>query len=185
MIRVIYFLLIFLSPFFISAQQSLSFEEEDITFEIKDNIFFVDGIYYFHSETKHQYPIIYPFPKDTIYGMPFNIKVENLITGENLSYKYNNDSSSVIFFAVIENFTPIKISYQQELKSNKAKYILTTTKYWNKPLKQVGYKLVTDINFNIKSFSILPDKEIMIGNKQIYLWNKINFFPDIDFELEF
>ncbi|MDL2314802.1 hypothetical protein LJC16_00905 [Bacteroidales bacterium OttesenSCG-928-C19] len=184
MIRSVYFLLILICPFVALAQQ-LSFEEEDITFEIKDSIFSVDGIYYFNSLSENKFSISYPFPKESIYGHPFNIKVIDLASNKNIDYRYNQDTSAVLFQIDVNGLTPVKISYQQKLKSNRAKYILTTTKHWNTPLKQAGYKLITDIDFNIINFSIRPDKEVILDGKRIHFWHKVNFFPDTDFKVEF
>ena len=77
------------------------------------------------------------------------------------------------------------ISYYQLLKSNRAKYILLSTNYWNEPVKQADYKLITELNFKIKFFSIPPDKEILLENRKIYLWQKENYQPVTDFVVEY
>ena len=186
MIKVLH-IIVFLFLWQISgyAQDIISFEKEDISFEIRDSVFIVQGIYYFNSETEKQYSILYPFPTDTIYSKPFNIKVTNLHSKDTIIYKTKKDSSSIGFPVLISGVTPIIISYSQQLKSNKAKYILLSTNYWDKPLMQVDYKLIVGLNFNVKKFSIPPDKMIILDNKKIYLWQKENFTPMIDFEIEF
>lgn len=167
------------------AQNVLFFEKEDITFEIKDNVFIVQGIYYFNSNSDKEFSILYPFPSDSIYSKPFDISIKYINSGQQVNYKINNDSSSVAFRVLADSIQPILISYHQRLISNRARYILLTTNYWQKPLKQVDYKLVTDLDFSVKSFSIQPDKEIEIDNKKIYLWHKENFIPQKDFVIEF
>jgi hypothetical protein len=167
------------------SQDVVSFEAENITFKIQDNIFIVEGLYYFNSELEKHYAILYPFPSDSIYGNPFNVNVVYINTGEKINYKVNKDSSLIIFPALIKGKTPLMISYKQQLKSYKAKYILMSTSYWNKPLGQVDYKLITELDFRIIKFSIPPDKEITLENKKIYLWQKKNFKPTIDFEIEY
>lgn len=145
----------------------------------------VQGIYYFSSETAKQYPILYPFPTDTIYGKPFNILVKNLNTGDTIVYRANNDSSSIVFPVLVNGKSTLLIAYCQRLKSNKAKYVLLSANYWNTPLKRVDYKLITESDFIVKGFSIRPDKEIKLGDKKIYLWQKENFMPTKDFEIEY
>jgi hypothetical protein len=167
------------------SQDAVTFEAENITFKIQENIFIVEGLYYFNSKSEKQCSILFPFPSDNIYGKPFNVNVVHLNTGETISYKINEDSSSIIFQALINGKTPLMISYHQQLESNKAKYILITTNYWDKPLEQVDYKLITELDFKIKNFSIPPDKEIILENKKIYLWQKENFMPTVDFEIEY
>lgn len=181
--------LTFLSLLFVGincvAQNDLFFEKEDITFEIKDNTFIVQGIYYFNSTSDKEFSILYPFPTDSIYSKPFDISVKYINSGQQINYKTANDSSSVVFRILADPIQPILISYHQRLNSNRAKYILLTTNYWQKPLKQVDYKLVTNLDFSITSFSIQPDKKIEIDNKKVYLWHKENFTSQKDFVIEF
>jgi hypothetical protein len=186
MIKSLLFLLLqFCGQILCYSQNVLSFDGEDITFEIQDSIFTVHGIYYFSSVLEKQYSILYPFPTDSIYGKPSNISVTYTNTGEAIGYKVKKDSSSIVFSALIKEKTPVMIFYQQRLKSNKAKYILLSTKYWNKPLQQVNYKLITKPDFTINGFSIPPDKEVKLDNKKIYLWQKVNFLPTKDFEIDY
>lgn len=167
------------------AQHKLSFEKEDITFEIENGIFTVRGIYYFNSDSEKEYSILYPFPTDTIYGNPFKIEVSYINSNKNIEYKTTKDSSAVFFRILANPEQPILITYSQRLKTNKARYILLSTNQWHKPLIQADYKLITPLNFSITSLSVKPDKEIQIDNKKIYLWHKENFMPQKDFIVEF
>jgi len=186
MIRTFQILIILLGGYIICySQDVVSFEAENLTFKIQDSLFIVEGLYYFDSKSEKQYSILYPFPSDSIYGKPFNINVAYTNTGKMINFKINNDSSSIIFPAIIKGITPLMISYYQLLKSNKAKYILLSTNYWNEPIKQADYKLITELNFKIKFFSIPPDKEILLENRKIYLWQKENYQPVTDFVVEY
>jgi hypothetical protein len=122
---------------------------------------------------------------DSIYSKPFNVIVKYINSGKPLNFKIANDSSSIVFRVLANSNEPIFIAYHQQLKTNRARYILLTTNYWQKPLKQVDYKLVTDLDFSITCFSIQPDKEIPIDNKKVYLWHKENFTPQYDFIIDF
>lgn len=185
MIKPVIFLYLLLIGFNCFAQNDMFFEKEDITFEIKDNVFIVKGIYYFNSTSDKEYSIVYPFPTDSIYSKPFNIGVEYVNSGQELNYKTANDSSSILFRALADSIQPILISYHQLLNSERARYILLTTNFWQEPLKQADYKLVTDLDFSITGFSIQPDKEMQIENKKVYLWHKENFTPQKDFVIDF
>jgi hypothetical protein len=186
MIRILQILiLLFPGQIIYGPQDMVSFEEEDITFEIEDSIFFVQGLYYFHSPVEKEYAFLFPFPTDTIYGKPCHIRVENISTGDTIIYQAKKDSSSIAFPLVVSGTTTLSISYHQKLKSNRAKYILVSTNYWEKPLKQVDYTLVTASDLDIKKFSFPPDTEIVLDNKRIYLWQKKNFRPTRDFEIEY
>ncbi len=167
------------------AQNELFFEKEDITFDLRDSLFFVRGLYYFNSQSENEFLLLYPFPKDSIFGKPFDIQIAYFNLNKVISYELAKDSSSVVFRIVADSLQPIWISYCQQLKSNTARYILNTTNNWQRPLKQVDYKLVTGLDLSIKRFSIEPDKVIQVDNKNIYLWHKENFMPRNDFIIEF
>ncbi|MCF8360701.1 MAG: hypothetical protein K9H26_18245 [Prolixibacteraceae bacterium] len=167
------------------ARNNLFFEKEDITFEIKDSVLIVQGIYYFNSSSEKKYSILYPFPTDSIYSNPFKIKVSYINSNQPIDFKIASDSSSIVFRIIADIQQPIHVSYQQQLKSNTAKYILLSTNRWQRPLEQVDYKLVTDLDFQITGFSIKPDKKIQIDNNNLYLWHKENFTPQKDFIIYF
>ncbi len=185
MIKILIFLCFLIVGNNCIAQDDIFFEKEDITFEINDSVFIVQGIYYFNSTSEKEYSVLYPFPTDSIYSKPFDICVKYINSGQQVNYRIANDSSSIVFRVLADSIQPIIISYHQRLNSNRARYILLTTNYWQKPLKQVDYKLVTDLDFTINSFSIQPDKEVKINNKKVYLWHKENFTPKNDFIIDF
>lgn len=167
------------------SQNTLNFVKEDITFEIKDSVFSVNGIYYLHASSHGKFSILYPFPTDSIYGEPNEISVHDINSGRSIAFKKTSDLSSIVFQTQANIKSPLKISYQQSLKSNRARYILLTTHYWKKALKEVDYKLVTDINFKIKSFSIEPDTAFELNGKMVYIWQKKDYLPNVDFIIDF
>lgn len=174
---------LFFNPSF--SQDRLSFVEEDLTFEIIDSVFIVKGLYFFSSPAEKDYLIVYPFPTDTIYSIPFDINVIDIKTADTLAYKMTDNHSSMAFKARISGQTQLYITYSQSLKSKKAKYILTTTRSWNKPLERAEYKLLTDTNLVVKGFSMKPETAITVDGKHVYVWQKENFMPEKDFEIEF
>lgn len=170
---------------FCYSQNNLLFEGEDLTFELSNDTFSVRGLYYFNSETKGEYSILYPFPTDTIYSKPFDIHTVNLTIGDTVNYRVNKNCSAIYLSVDVNGETTMYISYSQSLKANKAKYILLTTNYWEKPLNRADYKLVTNRGLAITKFSIPPDKKMVLENKKIYLWQKKDFKPTVDFEIEY
>ncbi|MFW5663447.1 MAG: hypothetical protein ACOCYD_00255 [bacterium] len=159
--------------------------EEDLTFEITDSVFIVQGLYFFSSPVEKDYLIVYPFPSENTYGHPFDIQVIDVNTSDTLAYKMADNQSSMAFTARISAQTQLYITYSQTLKSNKARYILMSTRSWNKPLERAEYKLLTDTNLVISGFSMPPGNTITVEGKHIYIWQKENFMPEKDFEVEF
>jgi len=172
--------LLILFSFSIQAQ-NLQFFKEDLKFEIKDNYFYVSGIYYFcnTSDKEINQVLYYPFPKDTMaYGKADSIKVINL--ENNSKEKITKYNPNGIYFPV--NVKPYKvakynISYRQKNLINKAEYILTTTQEWHKPFDRINYTLLFPNNYKIDSITYVPDSILKEKNFTIYKWNKKDFMP--------
>lgn len=169
----------------VRAQGGLSFDEEYLTFTLSRNSFQVNGIYVFSAKEITEHSILYPFPVDAVFGNAYDIKVKNVSMGTSVPYIMEKDSAGIRFHTIISGSSQFQIGYKQLLKSNRVRYILTTTKSWNKPLKFADYKLVVDSGIVITSFSMEPQKRIVQGGKTVYFWQKKDFMPNTDFEVQF
>ena len=78
-----------------------------------------------------------------------------------------------------------RICYRQELKGEKAEYILTTTQTWGRPFEQVNYTLTFPRELSLDSLSYIPDSLREESNRYIFFWYKENFMPDRNFEIHF
>ncbi|OFX27914.1 MAG: hypothetical protein A2033_01890 [Bacteroidetes bacterium GWA2_31_9] len=176
-------LLIFIYVFFTSLivhSQNLQFYREDLTFEIKDGFFYVDGIYNFCNKGDKEIKqiLFYPFPKDSIYG---NIDSIIAIDLNSKSINIISNKTEIGFYFKIElnsyGVGKYKISYRQKLLKNKAEYILLTTQKWDKPFDSANYKLITPAKMIMKSISYEPDSIKQINDNAIYFWYKKDFMP--------
>jgi hypothetical protein len=79
----------------------------------------------------------------------------------------------------------IRVFYRQRHNGTAARYILLTTKNWNKPLEDARYSLVIRKNIVIDQFSIAPDRSVDFGDTTVYYWKRKNFMPERDFEVKF
>jgi hypothetical protein len=78
-----------------------------------------------------------------------------------------------------------RICYRQELKGEKAEYILTTTQTWGRSFEQVKYTLTFPRELQLDSLSYMPDSLREENNKYIFFWYKENFMPNRNFEIHF
>ncbi|MBI4646544.1 MAG: DUF4424 family protein [Bacteroidia bacterium] len=160
--------------------QDLQFYREDLNFEIKNNYFYVDGIYYFCNVGEREVSRIlyYPFPTDSNLGDVDSIKVTDL--SKNSSENINRNAKGIYFKINLNSYGIAKynITYRQKLFKNKTEYILTTTQSWKRPFETVNYKLTVSESTTIDSLSYLPDSAVVIGNKRCYYWHKEKFMPD-------
>ncbi len=167
------------------ARSGLHFTEEDLSFGIADSVFTVSGIYYFSTEDPGKYSILYPFPEEELMGDPYDIRVLDMQTEEEIEFKSLKNTRSIRFVVKADDDTPVLISYKQHLYSNIARYILMSTHSWQESLGRVEYKLEVPENISMNFFSIEPDSEIKLENSLLYLWQREDFLPDRDLLFEF
>ena len=182
--KIIVVLLVFIHS--LSFAQELSFDSEELTFRIDENNFYVSGYYHLISSGLNviETALYYPFPKDSVFFPADSIKIFD-ITNKKEIKNIESKLGGVIFNVEIDSSLTLFISYKQKLKSKTAKYILTTTKYWKKSLKEVSYCLITPLDMEISYFSYKPNRNEIINNRKIYYWKKKNFMPEKDMEFEF
>lgn len=169
--------------------QKLSFYKEDLKFQLDTNSFTVDGLYYFSNSdsVKISQFIFYPFPVDETFGTIDTALVYDSTLKKKIEFSRIKDNKGISFPLSIEGygFRKIRIYYRQELKENKAEYILKTTQNWGKPLETADYTLTIPDKIKIDSISYPADKIIQINASLIYYWSKKNFLPQKDFLIYF
>lgn len=157
------------------------FYREDIDFTIDQDTFIVNGDYFFQNNQDRTVKSLleYPFPQDSLMSEVFDVSVE--VNGKNQIKK--NDQNRLIFNLEILGLDSLicQISYKQIMNGNAARYILKTTRYWDKPLNIVNYRLQISREVEIQYFSYYPDSFEIDENNQYYYWKKSNFYPDKDF----
>jgi len=184
--------ILFLLPlFFLSNSiiaQTFNFFKEEIIFEIDPVFFTVNGDYYFKNNSDQTiFPLIsYPVRSNGI-RKPF----------DTIMVYDNSDPSTALKLIIIDTvarFTikllpfsekMIKVIYKQKHNGTDARYILLTTRSWNKPINEARYSVVVRRNIEINQFSISPDKSVDFGDTTVYYWRRKNFMPDKDFEMHF
>jgi hypothetical protein len=178
MVRLIFIICSLAVLSFEGTAQNALFYKEHITFKIEGGYFYINGQYYLKNNKplKEQIELFYPFPTEPIYSLADSLLIYNFNKDRKI-IDYKRMSNGVLFNIELDSVTIVFISYRQQLKSNTARYILTTTQQWGKPLEEVTYELITPIELKITSFSYLPDKQDIIDNNIIYFWRKENFMP--------
>ncbi len=166
--------------------QVVDFFREDLSFKLNKEYFVVDGNYYFRNNSS--LPItkimIYPFPEDSLLGNVSAITCFNIADSISATKKIFDSKITFTITIPANNIAIYKIGYRQDLLGSMAKYILTTTHQWKKPFEQASYTLIAK-NINIDSLSYIPDRVESFQDSTIFLWNKKNFMPNMDFEVFF
>ncbi len=169
--------------------QNPDFCREDLTFTLSDSSFSVSGYYYFMNPSQQAINLnmLYPFPQNKgDYGSISNVYA--FLNGDSLQdklIKYNDKAAMIRLEIKPKESTIIFIGYTQEILKEKAEYILSSTKSWGKPLKQVSYTLIVPQSIAVDSLSYIPDHSKIESGNMIYYYYKEDFMPDREFEIYF
>lgn len=166
----------------VSAQSLIDFSSEFIDFKIDQRSFTINGLYTFINKTSNNmsFPIAFPFAVET--DLVDSIRLYDVTQLKEMSFEKLNKGISFKVFLLAHDTTFINIFYRQPLEEENT-YILTTTKYWGKPIEKAKYSLTTNFDINIVSFSINPDSMKIENNQKTYFWEKNNFTPKVDFDV--
>jgi len=185
MLKVILLLLISFSPIYADG---LQFFREDITFEIKDNFFIVDGYYYFKNNSNNiiKERLFYPFPQKEIYGevdLVFASDYKHDLRNTKLHIRGNG--ASFMVEVQPDSVSIMHVGYRQKIISNQAEYILETTQNWKQSFQQVNYSLIFPKSYALDSLSYTPDSLQTQKKKYIFYWHKQDFMPHRNFIVKF
>jgi hypothetical protein len=173
----------------LSFAQGLQFVKEKIDFEITESEFIVDAVYYFKNtspDTIKQY-MLYPFPQNPELGEIISVKGSAVYPEKDLDVIRNFNQKAAHFRLKIypEDTALTHIVYKQQITNQKAEYILTSTKAWNKPLEKADFTLKIPINIKIDSLSYNADSLCCTKEYLLYKWYFIDFMPDRNFYVSF
>ncbi len=169
-----------------SNSQGMTFVRENISMRLSENYFYVTGQYTISGDGTNGKSLLYPLPVDALYGNVDSIYIYDLNANESISpIKIEKEMVVFKFDFNGENETIIQISYRQRIFSNKAEYIVKTTKYWSKPLVKADFQLVVPNNLQITNFKHEPDMFSKLDHEHIYYWEFYNFMPDKNMEFVF
>jgi hypothetical protein len=161
--------------------QNTSFCKEHLTFKIENGYFHVTGEYMLRStnDSTGRISLFYPFPTDSVFAPVDSLFIFD--TGRNNEIPVLKQSASGAFFIIpLDSVTTVLISYRQKLLSCEARYILTSTRHWEKPLEEAIYELITPADMKIRYFSYTPDNGQKFDKQVIYYWRKTDFMPERD-----
>jgi len=166
--------------------QKIEFFKEDLKFSLHDSLFLVDGLYYFRNTTDAEVKqmLFYPFPDVEVYGEIAFIEITK--AGDTVSQLATETAKGSLFKVQLpaKGEIPFHIRYGQKLKSEKARYIITTTQKWGSPFEQADYRLEVPSSVVVTNFSIPPDTLFQKDHLQIFTWKRTDFMPVVDFDFE-
>lgn len=194
MIGTIFTSFIILAGSVISAQpptglsRPVEFFKEEITLTVSDSVATVNGVFYFRNNTDRNrpFPVLFPFYVDSVTHFPREIKAYTIIDKDTLIVNFE----PLVERGAIRMGIPMKpnavtvwyLDYSQKIESSHARYILTSTSAWKKPLEEATYYFVVPETFNV--VNAWPEPDSSGGDEIKTLWcHKTNFMPKRDMEI--
>lgn len=166
--------------------RGVDFVYEKIILEIEPRELTVTGLYRFQNRFPFDVtlPMLYPFPVDEYQDFPHQISAKSITAEEEqpleFAWRRNDNAIRLNVSAEGKSSAEMRVTYSQRLKGKQARYILTTTKAWGRPLKSADYQLILSENLKINSISFPFDRAQNVAGKRYYFLHKENFMPDVD-----
>lgn len=163
----------------------LSFQREKIYIAIEKDRIEVRGHYFFHNETGRaiRTRLVYPFPVDSTMLFPDRISVF-ICAGDGTREEIPSTRAGDIITFMIESLPDkvleVLVVYSQRVLHHEARYILTTTKTWGKPLESAEFFVEVPRDLEILSFSYGAFEPWESNGKTIYHMLQENFLPERD-----
>lgn len=169
--------------------RQVEFFKEEITMTITDSTSSISGVYYFRNNTEKDKPfaVAFPFYVDGVSQYPHGIR----------AYTVNGDDTLTIETEALEGQNAIRmripmkpkevtvwyLDYTQRIESDYARYILTSTSAWGKPLEEATYRFIIPMDYRIIEIWPRADKVRRV-KPNLEIWcEKINFMPDQDMRI--
>jgi len=177
------FLLLFLTGIIVLS--ALSFEAEELDFYLESDLWEMDGLFHFanYDSLSTKELIYFPVPSDSL-CLPAKIQTLAIQDSNGAEVTMLNQSKNGFTFLLslpALSFCSLHINYTQALKSNYAKYIITTSNSWGRPLPYAKYTLHPGIKVQISSLPFPLQKQ----EERNYIWEFYDFTPDKEFEVTF
>lgn len=167
----------------------VDFLKEEITLTVMDNLALVEGVYYFLNNTDREiaFPVIFPFYVDSLSLYPHFIDAY-MVSGnktDELEFKHIGTGESIRLNIPLrpDEVTVWHLDYKQMLKAPNARYILTSTRAWGKPLKEATYYFIVPGTFT--DVKVWPEADTIYteGQARVYKAMRRNFMPAKDMEI--
>ncbi len=162
----------------------VSFYREYVTVEPSDGRTRVVGDYYFRNDSDDEISLAirYPFPVDRFHVYPFRVRAWVLKDGEFRPIGFVHGSDAVSWpmdFAPREERV-VRVEYVQQIVSEHAIYIVTTTKEWGKPIEIAEFEFRVPASLGPVDLSFEPDRTEAQGDTVVYYMRRTGFLPDAD-----
>lgn len=167
------------------AGPSLRFESERIRLEVRGDTLRVEGLYRFENPSGlGRVPLFYPYPADSLHGRAWTESLAwRPAAGEDwrpLSVKGESERGVRWLLPLAGHPRPEVITvYRQLLEGRHARYIVTTTRAWRRPLARARFELRLPAGTRLTHSSV-P----FVREGEIWVFEAERFLPAEDIVVE-
>jgi hypothetical protein len=162
------------------AVEPVHFAREEVRLDVRPGTLEVSATYHFTCKSKQPVGAVmsYPFPLDSLNPYPDSV----VIAG----YSFERSDSAVRFTM---HFRPgredsFRAWYRQPLKGRSARYIVTSTRKWNRPIDVARFQVTVPASLGDVRLSYEADSVTRSGSATSYFFTRKGFFPDRDVIVE-
>jgi hypothetical protein len=161
----------------------LLFDSESVSVEVKfPDTVSVNGTYCLVNPSVDHFAqmIFYPFPVDSTMKYPFSIVVHQKDSIDTIPYSKKADG--IFFFIDVEpkKSALFKVVYSQQVKGQNGKYILLTTREWNRPLRRSNLMISIPDKSGLTYISYDVDTVFSTNKRLNYQFKFKDFMPSKD-----
>jgi hypothetical protein len=172
-----------------TSEKPFDFIAEEITLIVSETSSTVNGVYHFKNNTDKiaTFPIVFPFYIDSLTQYPDSIRAFIIVDGDTLNLLQkelpSKDGISLRIPMPDGKLTAWYLNYTQKISGPEARYILTSTTAWGKPLENATYTFWVPESFN--SVTVWPEADSVITESPFkkYISHKSNFMPTADMQV--
>jgi hypothetical protein len=168
----------------------LQFDSEIVRLFVEGDSLEVEGIYHFLCRTRRDAIVttVYPYPADSLLGGARSTLLECRVPGgpwQPLEFKEMPQRPGARWGIPLglADTLEVRTVYRQALLSNYARYIVTTTQTWGRPLKHARFEIHLPDGAEPLSFSYPFECQEVLG-RSFYLYEAESFMPERDIIVE-
>jgi hypothetical protein len=169
------------------GKRPVEFFAEQITLAVDDSAARIECEFHFRNNLSGQrnFPVIFPFYVDSQSLFPDYI--DACIAGPDrrqLEVKILPErNAAVINIPLAESTTIWRLQYRQRITGSMARYILTSTQAWGRPLEKATYRFIVPKSFGEIVVWPQADSTADTGEFIEYWAHRNNFMPERDMEI--
>ena len=169
------------------SDQSILFDSEVIKISVDGDSVEVDGVYRFlcQPEDSTSMALLYPFPFDSLLGGARMVSLKSRVPGNlwrPMMYREIPKRWVARWYlpACRPDTLEVRAVYRQEILTSYARYIVTTTRGWRRPLSHAAFEICLPEGTKPVKFSYPFELKMSESGAYCYKYEAFDFMPDRD-----